>query len=341
MNNIEIFPANQTCEQGCPTCPLARKDKAITAMQIDENVQETFSFIESAFKKRRSMYDLHFTSALHLFPIVKHPELIHMSRFETNKDIRVEGNVSLFSSNIQTLLKDNGINPKKIGVSIVPKSPAIDEDDIKVIREIIDAIMQWYFTGEKKRLEITIRTNLIKLELFNQVLPLVFERDFKYLKELIEVYTTLDDYKMLADHSYGTQHYANGFSGTIGKNVLQVFNRVIAESKKNTSVKEMQNQAFSFSPTKKATAHFAIAPKGVMLEHSSVAINNPILWLSHKDFRETFTTRFKKPRLMFGSFSDKLILENACIYDAACKKYGKDKIPIHEFPGIFEASRKR
>ena len=40
-------------------------------------------------------------------------------------------------------------------------------------------------------------------------------------------------------------------------------------------------------PRSNGDVSLLIAPAGVMLSHSTVTVNNPIFWVSHRDFRES------------------------------------------------------
>src|SRR6266403_4352042 len=99
--DIEIFPAEKSCEQRCSKCPMALKDGQITATRIDQQVQETFSILEHLLKEHSIEYDLHYAASFNLFPDIKYPELIRMGRFETNKAVGVNGNAKHFSDNVK------------------------------------------------------------------------------------------------------------------------------------------------------------------------------------------------------------------------------------------------
>lgn len=57
---IELFPAEKSCPQGCPPCPLAKKDHAARAECIDSQVQKTFSLLEKAIAEMKRNYLLYY-----------------------------------------------------------------------------------------------------------------------------------------------------------------------------------------------------------------------------------------------------------------------------------------
>ena len=321
MNNIEVFPADKSCEQGCATCPLARKNGVVEATTINGDVQETFSFIEKIYSKRRAQYDLHTTSALHLFPSIAYPKLIRMSRFETGKEVRLPGNAKNFSDTIKSLLDRYSISPKVIGFSLVPQHPAISIDDIEILQKILDELAYWYFPRKNKKIEVTIRSNLIKAELFSQILPTIFQKDFELIKGFIERYATFEKYLIRA--SSGDEFFYNClYNGSIDTNKIEVLNRVIAEKNKLVTREDFRSQAITASPPQKQFANFAITPQGVMIEHASTRINNPLLWLNHTDFRSTLSNAVGKRGFLLGDFANTLIVQNIVMYDQLYKDYG-------------------
>ena len=175
--NIELFPAEKACEQGCPTCPLARRNEGMLPEQIHPEVQETFSILENVLAENSTSYKMHYTSKLGIFPELKHPGLIHSARFETAKSIRDGNNTQLFSSDLSALLRDRSLKVKSVGFSLVPSSPLISKDDSLIIEEIVHSLSQWHFMEAYKEIDVTVRSNMIPLAQFNEVLPHLFKTD--------------------------------------------------------------------------------------------------------------------------------------------------------------------
>ena len=125
--HIEIFSAKDSCEQGCRTCPLARKEKVIVAERIDDEVQKTFTAVEAIMQRYGIVYDLHLGSKIRLFPDIKYVNGIRMIRFETSNTIGEGDNAERFSEDLRGLLSSRSIFPRTIGFSVVPKSPVVSD----------------------------------------------------------------------------------------------------------------------------------------------------------------------------------------------------------------------
>lgn len=339
---IEIFPAEKSCEQGCSVCPLSNRGNQVTNTEINGEVQETFYLLEKYLYNSDVMYDMHFTSLFHLFPKLKRPELIYMSRFETNKRVRMPNAPREFSENIKFALEENHIDPKVIGFSIVPMVPVVSEPDANIISELLDEITSWYFQSTYKKIQVTVRTNMLPMEKFEQALPYLLSADEMFLRKIVEdrsivTHFVKDSSKHLREfpdgHLYGSFYY-----GRQKTNRIFVGNRVIAP-KKNFDIVD---QAFHETPRITQDVAFAIAPKGVMLVHSSTAINNPIRWMSHKDFRDSLkkVAKLYSSRYFILQFCRQMIFQNAVMYDIAQKyKNEEDKFSQQDYMDIFQNFR--
>ncbi len=347
---IELFPSEKSCEQGCNICPMARHEKSVIGKKVDQNVQETFSFLESVFKKQGYMYDMHFASAQDLFPVLAHPELIHMARFETNKSVRINGNAEHFSDGIKTILEKNHIDPKVIGFSVVPNHPVISKDDVNVVRNILHAVQSWYFTKEHRSIEVTLRSNLIPREIFDQNLSRFLPNDTHHLRRLgLEYESLLPKKKRYLFERGNGRVYVNEYISRIGTKKITLANRVIGVKKDTNIQKTNSDQAIRSIPwTSKYIFDFAIAPKGVMLMHSSLTINNPIMWMSHSDFRKSMVAALAEQKIFsLSKFFINIIYKNVILYNglmdykAKLKKEGKEDLAVTEkdFMDFFEEHR--
>lgn len=342
---IELFPANKTCEQGCKTCPLARKSSEVTATEINADVQMSFSILEEILQKKSFNYELNFAAGLpHLFPKLRFPKLIKKTRFETRNDVGLGNNAWHFSENVRTLLQDHKIDPKILGFSVVPQHPVVSADDGLLINRLIELVGSWYFT-KYKTIDVTVRSNLIAMPIFKKVISHLFVADKTYLKEVLKKQgAKICGYSRKAPRTVkmaGGRMYVNQYSAKIGSRKIIILNRVIAGMKATNLKKKNHHEAIEATVIAKQLIDFAITPRGVMLMHSSLAINNPVLWLSHNDFRKALETESAKSNFSLTKFVQKIIMNNVVMYDVVPKHFVKKDIVLtnDHFLALFEHYR--
>ncbi len=341
--NIELFPVEKSCEQGCITCPLARKDSDIIDKKINDNVQETFTLLEHLLKEFQIPYNLHTTALENLFPTIAFPELIQMARFETSKNIYEPGVEQTFSAELRKLLKNRFINPPTLGISYVPKFPVLEDTDSAVLKRLLQEISSWYFREKNKTIEVTVRSNLIPIHLWRMIYQNLFQADKVCFGNVLKSCTSSFGYKrgFIISVDNGEMYYTL-FEGTIDTNCISISNRVIGSPKGMNSTIENIDQALSLYPHNIGPLDIAIAPKGVMLMHTSLAINNPILWMSHAAFRYWLCKDSSNPRFSLLTFVQNIIRQNALIYELLHKhKSPNVRISQEEFMCEFERWRFR
>lgn len=339
--NIEIFPAEKSCEQGCSTCPLARKDSIITAKSIDQKVQNSFSLVERLLGKQRIPYNLHFPSAFELFPKVRHPGLIKMARFESGKKMYTEGEVTAFSQKIKNILHQNNIRPAVIGISAVPHFPVLSATEERGMHLIVADIGKWHFTKGNREIEFTMRSNLIKTSLFEEVIPQLISADRAHIHGMLSKIGIVDDTKsgIYTGTSIG-RVYQSRHVGLQGTNSINITNRVIASFGEKESTSSLMDQVYELYPRFHKDIDLAIAPKGVMLMHSSLSINNPIFWMEHYDFQRTLLNAVRKPNFSWLKFVQTNLVFNACAFESIRKVHKGKKISANDFPHHFFRFRK-
>jgi hypothetical protein len=135
--------------------------------------------------------------------------------------------------------------------------------------------------------------------------------------------------------------YANQYSAKIGSKKVVILNRVIAGMKTTNLKVKNRDEAIEATIIAKQLLDFAITPRGVMLMHSSLAINNPILWLSHNDFRKILKAESIKNSFSPTKFVQKVIMNNIVMYDVVPKHFVKKDVVLtnDHFLALFEHFR--
>lgn len=343
--DIELFAAEKTCEQGCVRCPLARKERGFTkAVKIDKNVQQSFTLLEHALHVCNVNYNLHTTSALHLFPKIGFPELIQMARFETSRDIKINGNARKFSDSIQRVLTVNRVSPKTIGFSVVPNLPVVSPEDMDVIDAILREVSGWHFKRPNRSIDVTIRSNLINVSLFRLSSPRLLQADELLLRNTLKAHVQSVESKTKKPFYEQSQYflYYNEYCGSFKKRKITISNRVIAHKKVGELAEVYYDQALDQYGCTKFILDIAIAPKGIMMMHTSLAINNPMLWVSHGEFKKILAQELKKQQPSFKKLIQNTISQNAVMYKLIQEKKKKGMTISHtDYMNLYEKWRSK
>lgn len=340
--NIEIFPAEKSCDQGCFHCPMALKGEILKQPMIDEDVQETFRILEQRLKKENREYLIHHNSKIDIFPKLAHPELMKMARFGTRKDIVDHKNLSTYSGDIQFLFKELGVQPRILGFSFVPFAPLISQMDTLIVQDIIEELYRWYASRKHQTIQVTFRSNLIQNDVWDMAKRKFYPKDERYLRKLMLDlgFKIKDPEKRMRriSHTKGKDgsFYFNQYKARKSNTYLHLSNRVITKRKVEDPQKILFQQSYEAYPGRVSKLHVAIAPKGVMISHTSLSINNPILWISHHDFRRDFADY---PQDSIKKIIQRILPENFLIFKEIQEQYPDEQINNNKYPEIFEDNR--
>lgn len=319
---------------------MAKRGSAPTYNSIHPDVQKSFKALEDRLKKENRFYTLHFTSQLDLFPDIQFPELCIGNRFETSKRVREPNGPQAFSEGIHALLENKGFNPKTIAFSLVPHDPITSIEDMRIVKSLCDEIGAWHFQDPYRHLSITLRSNLVKEKLFHEYAQKTYSKDQRYFKKLFTDLgfdsIQLQKKRRVLPPIYDGYLYFNEHVAKKGSQSIEISNRIIA-SKTHGMDKDrfLRMQSFYYTPRRVKDLAFAIAPRGVMFNHTSLAINNPIMWISHQDFQESLQNGFPLKKMVH-----ELLRENAVIYEFFQEKRKPDElVHMDDYPLILEIIR--
>jgi hypothetical protein len=300
--NLEIMPAEKSCEQWCPQCPLSSKHKPIQATSIDDKVQKTFSLLEHKLYTEQRLYDLHFASRMDLFPNIKHPQLVRMARFESNKSISLPGMQQAYADDIQRTIDLAKIDPQHVCFSFVPKSPVLTQEEIDIVRKVMYDIGKWFLIyGKKKKLSCTIRSNFLTEQKLQNLLETLRDTDKTNLDTILSNLFSnqrkspwLFSVSEKIDNPYGAWYFSK-FKKQVDSDQLEVSNRAIAHKKISPALQtalDEKHKSYPYMADPLVDQSFywsiwndiLISPEGVMIDHTSLTINNPLFWVHHEDF---------------------------------------------------------
>ena len=196
---------------------------------------------------------------------------------------------------------------------------------------------------------MTLRSNLIKDSLFDEVAPRLLRTDSDVIAGLVRsrahLYYDWSARRRVFQIDKEVDMYYNEYAGRFGHHDLAISNRAMSGKKPKGDPEDWNiEQARGLLPGLASHCHIAIAPQGVMLSHKSVAINNPVLWMSHADFRSAFAREVLKkgPRFKILNFFSLLFIQNIRMYRVANSDRQKQEFPIRTMDDVkmfFEAVR--
>lgn len=349
---IEITPVDKWCEQQCPHCPLSSKNKPIQSNAIDTHVQETFSALEKILNIQQTTYDLHFSSKTQFFPSIKNPDIIKMVRFQPNtKDIKKNNTEWLYTQEIKDLLDNHCIKPQEVAFSFVPQSPILSRQEINSIKSMIAGIKQWHFTGKTpKTLSCTIRSNFLSEHKFTQLKDKLNNVSKKQLTILTSPLHPQHVYEEKDFEDLYTLYHQSKISNQEWAHTLHISNRTIGHKKITQqtvdTIKEQlsENTQKIIDPMIHQISYFKwsgvlITPEWVMIEHTSITINNPIFWVNHDDFIHILSSTTLSD---IRDICKEIIEENINMYlyiKKQIEEKGLARLSKKEYMDIFAANR--
>lgn len=333
MPSVEVFPAEKTCDQGCPPCPLAHRGQKTTSLVIDKNVQKSFRSWERFIENRKGKYRLYYAgptgeSSFGLFPRMRNHKLVrefgavNLSKVTsgTNVDDLVEETLRKVEWSVNTFFS------QKLDVfrmTMVPENLYAGEFEKTLIAKLAQEVFSRGLLADKGNFVFEIRSNLVPLKNLKRDLAQIELNNAMYLQSVATDFWNQGESKGFreATTQYGpdngefsisfTEYYVRTFQDY----ALTVTNRVITNSETKIDKEFLLNQARGLINNE---MHFAIAPQGVMCHHTSSAINNPALWMSHETFqREIAFLGNKFLKYQYNIIEQILLLENITMFEEA------------------------
>lgn len=208
---------------------------------------------------------------------------------------------------------------------MVPEKLFVEQFEKRLIEGLAEKVFSSELLEEYGEFRFEIRSNLVPKKNLDRDLTTIEIRNGLYLGSLVnDLWKQGGGTGMRGlethyepDNGKFSLSYAEYFAeiNKLGHRI-KVTKRVLANSENKIDKDFLIEQAIG--SLTRDTLHFALAPQGVMCNHSSVAINNPILWMSHETFqREIGGYLAKKVGDRVNLLGEILIIENKRIFENA------------------------
>jgi hypothetical protein len=340
---IEVMTADKSCERACAHCPYARKDHTVENNGVvNTEVQKTFSVVEGILKIRNKRYFLF--NGVPSLPMleIKEPKLLSTVGFQSN-EVEISKGIDNFSNRVKELLKEKSIKPKNISFPVGMRRHLVNQQDVDFALSLISELRSWFLTSKGKSMSIMFDHDFgVKSDL-SESFSQIYESDMLHLMEAVKSICSFPRYAMKQEHLLKSRErdvtvYHNQYWGRLASvgSIVQLDHRVISP----ILIKEKGDDAllksiYSHIPPTDSRVSLLITPSGVMLGHATAIVNNPIIWVSHEDFRESFS-RLGKRDAKIWQIIRLLLMENQYLFAEARKIGLKDS----ELKDYFTENRK-
>lgn len=305
---IEIFPTNSACPAGCNHCPMSRRPGAPNNAPVNEEVLKSFQLLEGKILKAGGRYNFIYAGpfrslANHMSALINHPEILDELKFSFDpKDTaKFDEQVALLDTQIKSLLLDfPKLSLKEVIATIYPKNHyRVSLKEKQFIVDLFKSMLNFRFLDKKPALMVELHANMVSWKEFVEHLPAFEKNDSKLYEELFTKLAggeipDLFNKKFTLMRWLGLTYISNLALLVSSEGVTRKFyvdNRIISPQE---YAKTISRQSIAIHQGKTILGDnslcedpvFSFAPEGVMVMHSSIYITNPVIWISHQEFRE-------------------------------------------------------
>jgi hypothetical protein len=305
MITAEIFPTNASCAAGCNTCPLSKRPGEVKNTSVNPDVLKSFRFFEKTIKSMNQPYDFLYAGSIDLFSdhlkeMISDPKLINlMGILFDPKDLRsFPKQAEIFKEQKDSILANfPGLSLNELVLTIYPKNPfRVSKKEQDFILRLFREMKDWK-SEDKIRLVIEMHANMINPNVFSKKIPFLERNDSQLYesigrtfmaKELPDLFQKVFYFTNWLGVSFNSSFSLGYFRSEVTKS-FNLKNRLITSSqypKEWTRHKINVEQAALLLLKDYIEPGFSFSPEGVMMQHSSVMVMNPVIWISHEEFRE-------------------------------------------------------
>ncbi len=304
VNTVEVYPKWKICPAACGHCDLKLSGKSPTSNKMDKDVHETLSLLQELFQKYSMPRDMSYPYPLkgdiqYKLPIIEPGLIRNMWLPYGTIDDQTMRNADAV---IDDILKKTEflIGPIKhetsphfnISIDFVPHGLYLSEDEISFTKLFVERYKK--FIDESTYCNVWIvnflnnRSSAAQVKKERRTMT-EKEGDMResYMKSLSKEAKTKQTISWTKkDDSTAVLNY--GVLATNGEKKMYVGKRAIAllDPDFESEDKQRDRARIIRRNEKKQDIVVSLHPHGILLDHSSVDVKNPLLWTTHEYFRE-------------------------------------------------------
>lgn len=332
---IEVFPTTASCAAGCVHCPLSRRLDKTPSREINTDVLTTVRFIADVAQEQKKTIDLVYAGHIdsladHFIKMIERPRQVTQLRFSYDpKDSRTfHQQTKVLLHQITTLNQQaTGLALQEFAGTIYPKNKfrltkAEKAFAVKTLKTMADLVQ---VNPKKCVYALELHANMIKSDEYAKKFPRFESGNSKLFDELYSQLHLFGKPGMMNKNFFLLTHM--GFCYTSSLNLgyfekkfdksIEVKTRFITHAEYGSEWKERDKQIHQgkriigenfghdvFSPT----------PEGVMIMHSSLHITNPVIWISHTEFRAALAASREK-NISLAELGKKILESNLTLLE--------------------------
>lgn len=309
--HLEIFPTNHSCPAGCKHCILSRRPGAESNAPVNPEIVQSFKLLEKLLKSIDEPYEIIYAGPIqsfvnHLKELIGKPELVYALRCAFDpKEASLEKYNKYFEEQATVLHQEfPRLSLKEFSATLYPKNPfRVSEREKRFIVKLFESMTNLSCMKEKRTLKIELHANMIPFKdfvkrMYKKRVNMFQQHDTQLFQDILDRIAIKTVPAMINQNFLFTNWIGLTFSSSLGlgffdekfdKN-LYLENRIIGHAEYPSDWNQKQialHQGKTLLGQKVLTNPvFSFAPEGVMIQHSSLYITNPVIWVSHEEFRK-------------------------------------------------------
>jgi hypothetical protein len=306
---IEIFPTKDACPAGCVRCPLSRRVGAERSNPVDSNILTSFKALEEILLKINHPYAFIYAGpsaslSEHIISLVHEPQLIKTLRYafdpkDTTPFAKLLQEIKSQDTHIHGALPNLAL--EELAATIYPKDPyKLSLHERRFTTNLFQIMKEFHILGKKPTLKVELHANMIKFQEFVDRMQYFERNDYKTFDSIANTiiekrgsFPDLIQKNYLVTSWLGLAYESSFVIASFIKDYMKwyVENRIIApqtygEEWTKLMIAIHQGQQILMGDTIVKKPGISFAPEGVMIQHSSIYVTNPVIWISHEEFRE-------------------------------------------------------
>ncbi len=321
-NVVELHPAKNMCTAWCAGCDLKETKNNTVNNQIDINVQQTLNDLQLLFSKWWLRRDLEYIFWLKWNVEYKLPKIeklfllknIYLSYGSLDIEREKRSHEDVVSNTLQKMayvlsdVIDKSADHYELwtSISFIPKKIQLSEAEIEFSKKFI----AWYvnFTTENKFKfwEYHLLSNSVPSVLLDKLQADILEQEPWFFESYLK-----DNYiqrnatnRIKVDREYEKKDLSSHLDYDVKVQKewvdMRVWRRAISINREPQVLQEQYLRARHFIMSELDLAYAAVHPHGILVNHSSIDVKNPFLWVSHDIFRQAIKEIIDENR--FSSF---------------------------------------